>query len=790
MYKIVRSSIIESVNILQPKSHEDIIEDLFKLSQKEKDQSLLNVSEKGHIKLVKLLLDAGANVHAGDDYALRWASQNGHTEVVKLLLGKGANVHVGDDYALRWASQNGRTEVVKLLLDAGANVHAEDDCALRWASANGRIEVIKLLLDKGANVHAGDDYALRWASSRGHTELVKLLLNRGADVHAKDDYAFRWACKGGHIDAVKLLLDAGANVHAEDDIALRWAREKGHTEVVKLLKSRMNESFYPVLEATSDILKPKSLSQMDLQNLSQYKKNKMLSVASRNGYVELVKLLLDNGAKVSANNYEAFRQTCQFNKLFLAKILYDKFVDVHAIDDEALRFSAQNGHVNIVRFLLDVGADVHADNDYALRWASENGHTEVVKLLIDAGANVHAGDDYALRRASSRGHAEVVKILLNAGANVHAGDDFALKWASANGHTEVVKLLKSRMEVVEGVGDKLAASHFGIYDKVDKFDDEYAVSKLNKDQVIQVNEKAYVVKNPSNINELGENVRGFIDKDGNLYLSLKANCIHQTILDALVIKGVLPNRPNWWKTLPLSFISVQRVKSTNTIAMGESNLLLDDPYPYTEDQVNTAFKQIIDRARRLHPRINIEFKHIKYYNRMYLKEEQSQHGLPSFEELVSRAPLEIKELVENCATTLQSPTWHPEGDCRRHIKIVYNRALKTGDLNMVLAALFHDLGKVSTTHPSEKTPGSWSAYGHENESTKILERHRAWVESLGADFTKVHEVVKNHMRIKLIDEMTTPKKNTLLSNPYIEFIKKFSEFDTMSTLTPEELSGE
>jgi hypothetical protein len=32
-----------------------------------------------------MLLDAGANVHADNDGALRWASYNGQTEVVKLL---------------------------------------------------------------------------------------------------------------------------------------------------------------------------------------------------------------------------------------------------------------------------------------------------------------------------------------------------------------------------------------------------------------------------------------------------------------------------------------------------------------------------------------------------------------------------------------------------------------------------------------------------------------------------------------------------------------------------------
>ena len=73
------------------------------------------------------------------------------------------------------ASQNGDTEDVQILLEAGANVHAEDNFALLCASANGHTEIVKLLLEAGANVHAVHHQALRWASHRGHTEIVKLL---------------------------------------------------------------------------------------------------------------------------------------------------------------------------------------------------------------------------------------------------------------------------------------------------------------------------------------------------------------------------------------------------------------------------------------------------------------------------------------------------------------------------------------------------------------------------------------------------------------------------------------
>lgn len=39
------------------------------------------------------LIQTGVDVHARDDQALRWASEKGHTEIVKILLQAGADVH-------------------------------------------------------------------------------------------------------------------------------------------------------------------------------------------------------------------------------------------------------------------------------------------------------------------------------------------------------------------------------------------------------------------------------------------------------------------------------------------------------------------------------------------------------------------------------------------------------------------------------------------------------------------------------------------------------------------------
>lgn len=44
------------------------------------------------------------------------------------------------DAALVVAAENGQTDTVGALLDTGANVHAKEDWALRWAAKNGHVD--------------------------------------------------------------------------------------------------------------------------------------------------------------------------------------------------------------------------------------------------------------------------------------------------------------------------------------------------------------------------------------------------------------------------------------------------------------------------------------------------------------------------------------------------------------------------------------------------------------------------------------------------------------------------
>jgi hypothetical protein len=109
----------------------------------------------------------------------------------KLILGK----------RFKWGTKTG----IKKLVKAGADIHAENDEALRYASLNGHVEVVKLLLEAGADVHAYNDESLRLASIKGHVEVVKLLLEHDSDIHVYVGYALKNASDNGYVEVVELL---------------------------------------------------------------------------------------------------------------------------------------------------------------------------------------------------------------------------------------------------------------------------------------------------------------------------------------------------------------------------------------------------------------------------------------------------------------------------------------------------------------------------------------------------------------------------------------------------------
>lgn len=254
------------------------------------------------------------------------------------------------------------------------------------------------------------------------------------------------AAMSGNIAAVRALLGQGANIEAIDDscgcTALAGAAANGQADMVKFL-----------LDKGAKI------------DAGEGGSGTALFRAVEGDRTELVNLLLDKGANVDAADHMGttpLMEAVEKNQPALVELLLQRGARTDTRDKNgrrtALFRAAMAGNLEILNLLLDKGADANAhlsDDDSALQIAAMNGRNEVVKDLLARGANTEIKDDLCqtpLLIAAQWGKAEVAMQLLDGGAKMEATNnqgETALHVAAQWGSTEVVKLLLDRGAQIE-----------------------------------------------------------------------------------------------------------------------------------------------------------------------------------------------------------------------------------------------------------------------------------------------------------------------------------------------------
>lgn len=107
-----------------------------------------------------------------------------------------------------WAAAFGHVKVLKLLLDHGA----DPDWLLLIAIKRGHVYVVKMLLENGADANCREGCCVQVLASAVHHEAIfKLLLEHGAEskVREEGDILLVIAIKSGQQAVVQILVDLG-----------------------------------------------------------------------------------------------------------------------------------------------------------------------------------------------------------------------------------------------------------------------------------------------------------------------------------------------------------------------------------------------------------------------------------------------------------------------------------------------------------------------------------------------------------------------------------------------------
>ena len=297
---------------------------------------LLIAAEEGHVEVVRLLLDHGADPKYEDHGDSAWVSGSAlvvaaayhHRGVVRLLLDRAGGLSTSPDGECHPGTQKC---VEKGVLDE-RNLALMNFMHDRFSGC-ADLEIAQMLLDSGAHPNQNGGFrltALMRAASCGHLEATRLLLDRGAEPNQRREggcTALLEAATEGHLEVVRLLLDRGADPNE--------ATDHGHTP---LMWAACDES-HMAFEVTGD---------------DEY---------HGDSHPEVVRLLLDRGADpnqaTASNGDTALSMMSIAHNIGLMRLLLDGGADPNLAlrHDGSVPLMNVSYHYDATRLLLHFGAD-------------------------------------------------------------------------------------------------------------------------------------------------------------------------------------------------------------------------------------------------------------------------------------------------------------------------------------------------------------------------------------------------------------------------------------------------
>ncbi len=354
-------------------------------------------------EIIKLLIDAGADVNASayDGTVPLTAAED--FETIQLLLAAGANPNGGKSH---WPSRNNDSD------DKEERVRLPDDLPL--INALRYPEAVRLLLDAGAdpNAQTMDGFTALFVALRRNMaieknrEVARMLVNAGADINHINhitnhgDYAEETilctSASENDIEAVKIELELGADVnmlcgfHQPNDESILV--QSDNPEMVKIL-----------LAAGAD------------PNGGNVRYKPILKLAKN---PESLRLLIAAGADIEAKNYE--------DEPVLYQVLTDSDLDISKKRECA-------------KILIQAGANINHKVTRHFSRSEESPEEVVQESVLDLAVRMTSDGDEPWRE----GYIESIKIAIEFGADVNVVCEGNKKLSELTNDQEVIAILKA-----------------------------------------------------------------------------------------------------------------------------------------------------------------------------------------------------------------------------------------------------------------------------------------------------------------------------------------------------------
>ncbi|MEI0549047.1 ankyrin repeat domain-containing protein [Brachyspira intermedia] len=349
-------------------------------------------------------------------------------EISKLLAEEGLEgkiteyTNFGDKYIYKdstplfLAVQFGYNDLAKELIKEGADVNARASGMeteteggldmLYYAVRNNNPEMTKILIDKGLDKNR--DYGYEYSTyltdiaiGNNNLDVLKLLVKRG---DSKETLIPK-AVQENNIEMVKYLLSIGQDIDAQRfydgfwvDSPLKVAAENGYTEMAKFLideGANLNSADDYMLYAYNNYDITKLLVDNDVFNLNtNTTKEEAIKLVKDGKYYEIEKLLSSEDSNNIDGYDELMNAISKGDMKALEKLIKDD-TDLNKQYDKItpLGLAAARNDKTMVKFLVEKGADINLEDGYGytpLIKAMKYRNIDLAKNIIDLKADLNA----------------------------------------------------------------------------------------------------------------------------------------------------------------------------------------------------------------------------------------------------------------------------------------------------------------------------------------------------------------------------------------------------------------